>query len=138
MFTVRRTEDVDEVRELHKMTFPTDEWIGDEAEYWIARDAAGRAVGFAAVTHRPETSIVSLDRMGVIPEANGHGLQRRLTRACLKWARKLDVAYAIAYVSSRNYASMVNLLACGFRFYEPVRTGKYEDEDQFHFLQFKF
>lgn len=135
MYRISRTEDLDEVRELHTMTFPTDEWVGDDREFWIARDSAGRSVGFAAAIYQPSTNVVSLDRAGVLPEAQGSDLQRRLIKARLRWARRLGAHMAIAYTSARNYPSMVNLLKCGFRFYEPRATGLYEGEDRFHFLR---
>lgn len=126
------------MRELHTLTFPLDEWIGDDREYWIARDAGGRAVGFSAATYQPATNCVSMDRTGVLPEANGFGLQKKMIRVRLTWARRLGAKCAITYVSQRNYRSMVNLLKCGFRFYEPPETGQYEDEDSFHFLRKDF
>jgi GNAT superfamily N-acetyltransferase len=138
VYTIRRTEDVDEVRDLHTLTFPGDEWVGDGREYWIVQQD-GRAVGFAVATYIPETNCVSLDRAGVIPGANGQGLQRRLIHARLRWAKRLGACVAITYVALRNYQSIVNLLKCGFHFYTPERKpGAYEDEDGFHFLRLNF
>lgn len=138
MYSIRRTEDVDEVRELHTLTFPLDEWIGDDSDFWIVRDRAGRAVAFAAAKFHSDTCIVSLDRAGVLPEFNRCDLQKRLIKVRLRWALRQGAKACITYIAQRNYASMVNLLKCGFRFYTPERTDEYEDEDSFHFLRFDF
>jgi GNAT superfamily N-acetyltransferase len=138
VFSIRRTEDVDEVRELHGLTFPLDEWIGDEYDFWIVRDRTGRGIAFAAAMHHADTGVVSLDRAGVLPEFKRCGLQKRLVKARLRWALKQGAKACITYIAQRNYPSMVNLLKCGFRFYTPERTGEYDDEDSFHFLRIDF
>jgi GNAT superfamily N-acetyltransferase len=138
MYRITRTDDVDEVLELHTLTFPLDEWIGDDRDFWIVRDKDGQGVAFAAAMYQPTTNVVSLDRVGVLPLAQGAGLQRKLVRARLRWARRLGAACCITYISQRNYQSMVTLLKCGFRFYTPERMGEYEHEDSFHFLRKDF
>lgn len=138
MYSLRRTEDIDEVRELHSLTFPLDEWVGDDREFWIARDAGGRTVGFCAATYQPATNIVSLDRAGVVGEAQGAGLQKRMIRARVAWARRIGATGAISYIALRNYQSMVNLLKCGFRFYTSETPHEYEDEESFHFMKIEF
>lgn len=137
MFRIIRTKNVAVVRALHALTFPLDEWVGDDRTFWLVRKD-GLNVGFAAAMYQPGTNLVSLDRAGVLPYVEGSGLQRRLIRARLRWARKLGARAAITYISQRNYQSMVNLLKCGFRFYAPEQTGKYEREGTFHFLRHNF
>src|SRR5690242_3115340 len=117
MFSLRRTEDIDEARELHARLFPSDEWVGDDHEFWIARDDAGDAVGFCSAIHRPATNCVLLSRAAVTPQARGAGLQRRMIRARVAWARSIGASKVITYVAIKNYESLVNLLKCGFRFY---------------------
>lgn len=137
MFRITRTTNVELVRALHALTFPLDEWIGDDREFWLVRKD-DHAVGFAAAMYQPSTKLVSLDRAGVLPKANGLGIQRRLIKARIRWAGRMGAKGLITYTSQRNYQSMVNLLKCGFRFYIPEHTGEYEREDTFHFLRFDF
>jgi GNAT superfamily N-acetyltransferase len=133
MIKLTRTEDIEEVRELHTAFFPDDVWVGDDHEYWIARDEAGRPVGFCSAIHRSETNCVLLSRAAVAPEARGAGLQRRMIRARVTWARQLGAIDAITYVALKNYDSIVNLLKCGFRFYEAATND--DAKDDFHFLR---
>lgn len=138
MYTLRRTEDLDDVRELHNLTFPLDEWVGDDREFWIVRDADGQGVGFCAAMYQPSSNCVALDRAGVIDTAHGAGLQKRMIRARLRWARSLGATGAIAYCALRNYQSIANLLKCGFRFYSSETPSDYVDEDAFHFMRIQF
>lgn len=46
-------------------------------------------------------------------------MQRRMVHTRLAWARREGAVAAITYVLYENAASLVNLLRCGFRFYQP-------------------
>lgn len=116
MFTLRRTEDIDEVRELHALAFPEDAWVGDDHTFWIARDREGRAVGFCSAIYNVDKRSVFLSRAAVMGCAKGTGLQRRMIRVRLRWARANGAPAAHTYTTLKNYASMLNLLKCGFRF----------------------
>lgn len=115
MVTLRRTEDIDEVRELHALAFPEDAWVGDDHTFWIAKDHEGRAVGFCSAIYRPDRQSVFLSRAAVMECAKGTGLQRRMIRARLRWARSIGAPRAHTYTTLKNYPSMLNLIKCGFR-----------------------
>lgn len=119
MYSLRQTDDVDEVRELHSLAMPDDHWVGDDHTFWIARDADGKPVGFCSAIHRPERGYVFLSRAAVAAGARGARLQRRMIRARVTWARKQGASEVITYTLLKNYESFVNLLKCGFRFYKP-------------------
>lgn len=119
MYQIRRSEDVEEVREAHTLAFPDDKWVGDDHEYWIARDARGAVAGFCSAIILPETNGVFLSRAAVVKHARGAGLQRRMIRTRVTWAKRQGVKHVLTYVSNKNYLSMVNLLRCGFRFCNP-------------------
>ena len=55
---------------------------------------------------------------GVVPEHRGHALQRRMVRVRVQKARKLGKRRVISYTVS-NAHSGNNLIACGFRLYNP-------------------
>lgn len=88
--------------------------------YWLVKTPAGRAVGFCSV--RPTTTdldTVFLSRAGILPEARGLGLHRRMISVRLRWARKNGFKRAITYAQRDNIQSAVNLLRCGFMLYDP-------------------
>lgn len=118
-YRIERTEDLDLVRELHQLAMPDDRWVGDEHTFWVAKDEAGKPVGFCSAGHWPSLETVFLSRAAVAKDAQGHGLQRRMIRTRVAWARKLGAKRVVTYTLLKNYESMINLLKCGFRFYQP-------------------
>ncbi len=118
MYTLRACDDLEELRELHALAMPADSWPGDDHTFWVARDKSGRAVGFCSAIERP-SRCVFLSRAAVIQELKGEGLQRRMIRVREAWARSIGATRIVTYTRLRNYPSMINLLRCGYRFYEP-------------------
>lgn len=115
--TLRKTDDVDEVRDLHKLAFPADHWPGDNHEFWIAKNPTGKPVGFCSALYFPEHKGVYLSRAAVTLEARGSGLQRRMIRARINWAKhETEAAGMWTFTTLRNYESIINLLKCGFKF----------------------
>lgn len=119
MYDIKQTKNIALVQELHSRLFPDDSWVGDHHTFWIATDMSGVPVGFASAVHREDLDYVFLSRAGVDKSASGQGLQRRLIRARIAWAKKRGVSKIITYTSLKNYPSIINLLACGFRFDKP-------------------
>lgn len=60
-----------------------------------------------------------LSRAGVFPWLSGRGLQRRMIRTRIKWAKKIGARYVVTYTTYDNHLSICNLIKCGFRFYVP-------------------
>ena len=118
-FAITKSEDIDEAREVHKQTFPDDPWVGDDHEYWFATDEAGSVVAFATAVYSPASQSVYLSRCGVLPEAAGHGLQRKFIRARSIWARGTGAKFIFTYTSLKNYPSMVSLIRSDFRMIKP-------------------
>jgi GNAT superfamily N-acetyltransferase len=135
MYSLRRTEELDEVRELHTLAMPEDAWVGDDHTFWIARDESKKPVGFCSAIYRPESGYVFLSRAAVAKSAQGHGLQRRMIRARVAWARKQGATEVITYTLLKNYESFLNLLKCGFRFYKPENPWV---GTSVHYLRIKF
>lgn len=124
MYTLRRTEDVDQVRELHDQVFGSSYWPGDDQEYWLAFDGHGALAGFCSAKYSREHNTVSLTRAAVVRGARCAGLQRRMIRVRLAWARRIGAVRVVTYCSVKNYPSMTNLLRCGFRFRYAPRAWK--------------
>lgn len=117
--SIRKTEDIDEARELHKLAFAADPWVGDDHEYWFGTDEENRVVAFASAIYYPDSRSVYLSRCGVLPGSTGQGLQARFIRARLQWARASGAQFVFTYTTAKNYPSICNLLKCGFRFVRP-------------------
>lgn len=61
-----------------------------------------------------------LARVGVLKEARGNGLQKKLIRLRCNAAKKAGGVAMITDTRADNYPSSNSLIACGFRLYEPV------------------
>jgi GNAT superfamily N-acetyltransferase len=67
-----------------------------------------------AVAHIDADGVLVLGNVGVLPEARGQGLQRRLIRVRERWGRAQNALRARTYVSADNGASLSNLMRCGW------------------------
>ncbi len=115
VYSIEETEDVDEIREWHTLAFPGSPWIGDDQDaYWLAR-SGGRVIGFCSAMHLPKSRAVFLSRAAVIRSAGSGGLHRRMIAERLTWGVNGGARIAVTYTSAYNYASLTNLLYCGFR-----------------------
>lgn len=133
---ITRIQDLDLARDMHRLAFPSDAWVGDDHTFWVAHD--GRKLrlhsgihGFASAIIREHHEYVFLSRCAIVKVSQGRGLQRRLIEARCAWGRTQGVRAAITYTTLKNYASMVNLIRCGFSFYTP--TIKYTGDDVHYF-----
>ena len=91
-------------------------------EYWIAEDrTSGAIVAYAGLVRSGRYSnVVYFNAAGVIESARGKGIQRRLIRARLRWAKNHGSDWAVTDTTCDNIPSMRNLQACGFRPYWPT------------------
>lgn len=88
------------------------------ASWWLAEED-GVPVGFAGAKLWPLDGHVYLARAGVVPSARGRGVQKRLIRARVAWAKKLGARGCYTYTID-NPASANALISCGFRMFEPL------------------
>lgn len=123
-YRITRSEDLETVREAHKLAFPGSSWPGDDHEYWLVHDELGRVVGFASAFYWGDLKCVFLSRAAIITAASGTGLQRRLIQIRIRWARSISgAAFCWTYVERWNYASLYNLMKCGFKANKKHRWG---------------
>lgn len=121
---IRRTDDDLFVERLDQLVMGNIGLDKTEADvYWIAHESGadpyrGRVAGYA-IARDIGQGIAYLNRAGVMQKYRGHGLQKRLIRVRLGWARRKGLTDAITYVHKDNMASMRNLIACGFLPYRP-------------------
>lgn len=113
---IRQTDDTVEINELERRFFydspPLKEHLMEGATWWVA-EHEGMAVAFAGAVMRG--SDASLIRSAVMREARGLGLQKRLIRVRLAWAKKQGALRAVTYTHVRSIASMRSLVSCGFK-----------------------
>jgi len=117
---VKKSDDKNLVIELHKKTFPCDEFDDSPSnEYWIVWNGK-TPVGFCIL--RPlklDKDSVFLSRAGLLYEARGKGLHRRMITVRLRWAKKNGYTSALTYTARDNAQSFSNLQKAGFRLYWP-------------------
>jgi GNAT superfamily N-acetyltransferase len=110
-----------ELERLDMICFPEDKPYPKEGCFWWLAFDGKRVIAFAGL--KPLAGINRgtgfLCRAGVIPNARGSKVQRRLVRARIKKALQLGLKRVITYTSRVNFGSIINLLKSGMRFYSP-------------------
>jgi hypothetical protein len=118
-YRIQKSDDLETVRELHKLAFPSDPWPGDDHEFWLVYDDGTDPqtfVGFASAIYLEDLKCVFLSRAAITQAASARGLQRRLIRVRTRWARSISgCQFAWTYCERWNYACLFNLLRCRFR-----------------------
>lgn len=88
--------------------------------YWLVWDKQDTvAFAGARVVGSGGDAVCYFHRAGVLRRARGVGLQRKLIRARLAWAKKANCVEAVTYTDPLNVVSSNNLIATGFRLYRP-------------------
>ena len=121
MVVLRRTNDVISVGNLDLEIIGPVLSAADltSSTWWLAKDE-GDIVGYCgAKAASTEASAIYLIRAGVLPEARGQGLQTRMIKSRLAWAKKKGYTSAITDTACDNIHSMRNLIAAGFVPYAP-------------------
>lgn len=86
---------------------------------WWGCFADGQLIGVAGMLHSAiEDNTFYLNRSYIQPDHRGHGLQRKLIKARVDRAKELKGSWATSDTFNSPYSSN-NLIACGFRAYEP-------------------
>jgi RimJ/RimL family protein N-acetyltransferase len=90
-------------------------WARHGAGMWIARDAAGAALGLTGLHERPDGRGIGL-RFAFRPEARGRGLAREAAGAALRFAHdRAHLPRVIAVARQSNIGSRTVLGAIGMR-----------------------
>lgn len=118
-------EELDDVRALDRELLKAYEATPDTV-YYVAEacdvlTGLGSIVGYGGVRLPPQwPGVAFLSRAGVLPEYRGQGIQKRLIRARVAWAKRSNQAtHAITYTNYYNPASSNALIAAGFKLYVP-------------------
>lgn len=125
MYEIRRTTDIEAVKELHTKLFGkkcslegTDHWL-------VWETGKSYPVGFCSGRKSTVRDWYFLARAGILPEARGKNIQQRLVRTRERRARALGLVGCLTYVANWNSPSLINLLKLGYKQYDPaVRRGR--------------
>lgn len=131
MYTIRKSNDRELFISLYKQLFPSDA-LPKASDYWIVCNENKKPVGFASAI-RDTNGNIFLSSAGVFSCARGNNLQRRLINARVKWAKKKGARRVYTYTLLKNYPSIINLIKCGFSFYEPHEEGRYVGNNVHYF-----
>lgn len=124
MFRIKKTKDLSLVRSLDFAIFGEEEAESDYANaaytWWVVWQGSDPVAfcGLEAAADRRGPYGVLL-RAGVVPEARGQGLQRRMIRVRDAQARKLELECVITYTDRYNVRSSNNLIKEGYLLYNP-------------------
>lgn len=108
------------IKTLHDECYPPPDspYTPTTGDWWVAFEH-GHAVAFAGIsTCLNHGNSGYLCRAGVIPRARGRGLQKKLIRKRLAFARKKGWSQVVTD-THKNPASANSLISCGFRMYRP-------------------
>jgi len=117
---IRKPEDCTVVTYLQFKCLPGDTPMEvAHGHWWIAYTEEGKPIGFAGLTRSAQWSNAGyMCRAGVLPDYQGHGLQKRLIQARIRKARSLNWDWLLTDTTD-NPASSNSLIALGFRLYIP-------------------
>jgi len=116
---IKKSSDIDLVRGLHQKIFPLDEPdLLETDQFWIVYSDRDKPVGFCSV--RPlEYKTAYFNWAGLLEEAQGKGLHRRMIYTREKWCRRIGFKYIVTYTVIDNIQSSRNLLKCNYDLYLP-------------------
>lgn len=117
---ITRPAIVHEINRLQALTLPHDEpYPVTDGHWWLALDENGHSAGFAGLVDSQRFADCGfLCRAGVLEAHRGHGLQKKLIMARIRYAKRVGYAYLFSNTYD-NPASSNSLMACGFRLYDP-------------------
>jgi GNAT superfamily N-acetyltransferase len=117
MFRIKRATEMSQtteqaIRFLQKECLPLDTVLSPKVGWWWIAYCDGRLAGFAAMLQSSKTpEAVYLARAGTLEAFRGRGLQKKLIRERLKFAKDLGM--------TDNVASANALIATGFKMFDP-------------------
>ena len=121
MIKIRRHDgDAPLIEYLDSRLFSAEERVEriEESAWWVGWDDT-IPVAYGGARYIPEAKAVFLSRAGVLWEARGQGLQKKLIALRVKWARTTGATKVITYTHPENVVSSNNLIRSGFELYNP-------------------
>lgn len=112
-----RTTDLRLILRIDARTFPDDkpvDVLDTNIQWWKYGELA-----YCGIRRTNEPGLAFMVRSGVVPEARGQGLQKRMILKRLAWANREGFTEVCSYTVTDNAPSMRNLVRCGFEPYDP-------------------
>lgn len=115
-----RPDELEEIQELHKLITPRTPIVEDEEAFWWVAETGELLIGYAAMcSFDGEDAEGYLAISGVLTKYRGRGIQTRLIRARLKYARKLGWKTVATDTVAYNPRSINAIIRCGFKAFRP-------------------
>lgn len=123
MYRIREVdggEEADELAALHQLSFLDDTKAPDfDDGYWWVAYNGNLAVAFAGVMQSfLGNDIGYFNRVGVLPNHRGHGLQRRLMKAFEAKSKRVGWSTIVTDTTDNN-TSANNIITCGYKLFTP-------------------
>ncbi len=118
----RHDHDKPLIEYLDSRLFTDEERVEDieQSAWWVGFNEADVPVAYGGVkVVYGDLTTAFLSRAGVLPEARGQGLQRKLLKLRIRWARAQGCKQIITYTHKDNTVSANNLIKSGFLLYTP-------------------
>lgn len=127
-FTIRRVDTSNIIIQkalgtMFNEVFYPEQWTAqprfNDGVWWVAMRGTD-AAGFSGVI--PSSLIpgaLYIKATGVLEKYRGHGLQKRMYRAHIAWARQRGYTQIVTETIHDNAASGNSLISCGFRMFNP-------------------
>lgn len=117
VYSLKRTRNTRKVRKLYNLAFPVRTWMGRAQVHWMLSTVLEPTLGFCSSLYLKNLKCVCLTAAWVKRDVRGGGIQRRMIRTRVKWAKKQGAQFCVSYCSAANYASLYSLMRCGFKVY---------------------
>lgn len=131
-FRIKKVDGVKNQELLNQLQFSCFKYIvadpSKEENIWWIMYHDSDAIGFASISPSRTYPVIGvyLSSAGILPKYRGMGLQKRLIRVRLRYAKALGKKWAISE-TVLNPSSANNLIACGFRSFQPDNPWSYKD-----------
>ena len=116
-------EDIDAIEAADRICFPFDKpymFTWEKNISWVSYES-DELQGYLTA-HPLKNGVWFYTRVGVMPAARGQGLQRKLMTAMERHGRKSGWHSIVTYTAGFNGYSTRNILAAGYRTYEPKKS----------------
>ncbi len=117
------SDDIEAIETADRVCFPFDKpymFAWEKNVSWVAHEK-GELVGYISA-HPLRNGVWFFSRVGVMPSHRGQGLQRKLMSVLEKHARREGWREIVTYTIGGNGFSTRNILASGYRTYEPRKS----------------
>lgn len=115
---IAREYDLQLIMDLHEKTFHEDEFdFRADSVYWVAWEG-DKPLGFCAARPFAE-DVLFMSWCGIRKMARGYGIQKKMIRSRLTYAKKNGYRTVLTYTSVDNICSIRNLMGSRFEVFLP-------------------